>query len=61
MPDRYDIGQTYAWNYRHAPDGESTPGTADRFAPLPGIWDFCGRPAPSPLGIAAGPLLNGRC
>ncbi len=25
-----------------------------------GRWTFCGRPVPSPLGIAAGPLLNGR-
>lgn len=26
---------------------------------VPGRWTFCGRPVESPLGIAAGPLLNG--
>jgi dihydroorotate dehydrogenase len=29
-------------------------------ASVPGAWTFCGRPVASPLGIAAGPLLNGR-
>jgi dihydroorotate dehydrogenase len=28
-------------------------------AVVPGAWDFCGLPVGSPLGIAAGPLLNG--
>jgi dihydroorotate dehydrogenase (NAD+) catalytic subunit len=52
----YDRSQTYRWNYDHAPD--SPPSLAA--APVPGVWTFCGRPVPSPLGIAAGPLLNGR-
>jgi dihydroorotate dehydrogenase len=51
---RYDRRQTYEWNYRHAPEP-----VAVKAAPVPGEWSFCGRPIPSPLGVAAGPLLNG--
>ena len=29
------------------------------FRAIPGDWNFCGLPVASPLGIAAGPLLNG--
>jgi dihydroorotate dehydrogenase len=53
---RYDRSQSYRWNYEHAPQpasGLSVPAVGGR-------WTFCGRPAPSPLGVAAGPLLNGR-
>lgn len=53
---RYDRLATYRWNYEHAPvelPVVDVPVVA-------GIWTFCGRPVPSPLGIAAGPLLNGR-
>ncbi|MBX3415447.1 MAG: hypothetical protein KF708_22375 [Pirellulales bacterium] len=53
---RYDRSQTYAWNYEHAPQGRS----CLRVPSFPGEWHFCGRPVPSPLGIAAGPLLNSR-
>jgi dihydroorotate dehydrogenase (NAD+) catalytic subunit len=53
---RYDRSQTYRWNYDHAPD---PPPDIDVPA-VPGSWTFCGRPVPSPLGIPAGPLLNGR-
>lgn len=52
---RYDPSQTYAWNYDHAPE----PVAVDE-PPVPGAWTFCGRKIGSPLGIAAGPLLNGR-
>jgi dihydroorotate dehydrogenase len=52
---RYDWSQSYDWNYEHVP--EVVP--LDE-AVVPGHWDFCGLPAGSPLGIAAGPLLNGR-
>jgi dihydroorotate dehydrogenase len=52
---RYDRTQSYRWNYEHAPE----PLAVD-VPPVPGEWTFCGRPVPSPLGIAAGPLLNGR-
>jgi len=53
---RYDPSQTYRWNYDHAP--ESLPQVA--VPPIAGTWTVCGRSVPSPLGIAAGPLLNGR-
>ena len=52
---RYDPTQSYDWNYRRAPD----PVEID-VPPLPGEWSFCGRKVDSPLGIPAGPLLNGR-
>src|SRR4026207_1801155 len=52
---RYDWHETYDWNYEHAPD----PVPQDE-ATVPGKWDFCGLQIGSPLGIAAGPLLNGR-
>jgi dihydroorotate dehydrogenase len=51
---RYDWRQSYDWNYDHAP----APVTVE--APRPaGEWTFCGRRVDSPLGVAAGPLLNG--
>ena len=52
---RYDRLQTYAWNYDHAPD----PLEVDVPA-VPGQWHFCGLAVDSPLGMPAGPLLNGR-
>jgi len=52
---RYDRHQTYDWNYDHAPD----PLQVD-VPEIPGRWRFCGLRVPSPLGVAAGPLLNGR-
>jgi dihydroorotate dehydrogenase len=53
---RYDRSQTYRWNYDHAP---AVPVGID-VPCVPGEWTFCGRSTPSPLGIPAGPLLNGR-
>ena len=52
---RYDWRKTYDWNFDHAPD-------VVRFdePPVPGAWNYCGLPVASPLGIAAGPLLNGK-
>ena len=52
---KYDITQDYAWNYEHAPEpvGDAVPG-------VDGEWLYCGVPVDSPLGIAAGPLLNGK-
>lgn len=51
----YDWRKSYDWNYDNVP------------APLcleeprvPGEWDYCGLKTESPLGIAAGPLLNGK-
>jgi dihydroorotate dehydrogenase (NAD+) catalytic subunit len=53
---RYDIFQSYRWNYDH------TPALPENIAvpSVPGDWTYCGIPVPSPLAIAAGPLLNGR-
>lgn len=51
---RYDISQSYQWNYDHAP------APVDVEVPeIPGEWTFCGLPVDSPLGMPAGPLLNG--
>ena len=52
---RYEPAETYDWNYAHAPDPVDVSA-----AVVPGSWDFCGLPVDSPLGVAAGPLLNGR-
>jgi len=54
--DRYDIGESYEWNYQHGPD--STPHV--EVPDVPGHWTFCGLPVASPLGMPAGPLLNSR-
>ena len=53
---RYDTTQTYRWNYDHAPDEPPQ----IKVPPVAGSWTVCGRPVGSPLGISAGPLLNGR-
>jgi dihydroorotate dehydrogenase len=53
---RYDTSQTYGWNYDHAPP----PPENIAIPPIAGNWTYCGLPVASPLGIAAGPLLNGR-
>lgn len=52
---RYDPEQTYQWNYDHAPEVFDVP-----VCSIPGDWQFCGLPVASPLGIPAGPLLNGK-
>lgn len=51
---RYDRQQSYDWNYDHPPEPlwQAVP-------PLPGDWQLCGLPVDSPLGVPAGPLLNG--
>jgi dihydroorotate dehydrogenase (NAD+) catalytic subunit len=52
---RYDLTQTYRWNYENAPEA------VDVDMPVMlGDWTFCGQKVPSPLGVPAGPLLNGR-
>jgi dihydroorotate dehydrogenase (NAD+) catalytic subunit len=51
----YDLRQSYRWNYENAPE----PVDAD-IPDVPGDWSFCGLPARSPLGMPAGPLLNGK-
>lgn len=52
---RYDITRTYEWNYDHAPEPLDV-----EVAAVDGHWSLCGHPLPSPLAIAAGPLLNGK-
>ncbi len=52
---RYRVDETYQWNYDRAPD------PVDVEVPdVPGNWSFCGMKVPSPLGMPAGPLLNGK-
>jgi dihydroorotate dehydrogenase len=53
---RFDRSKTYRWNYDHAP----APPEDIEVPVVGGSWTFSGLPVPSPLGIAAGPLLNGR-
>lgn len=53
--DRYDTSQSYRWNYEHPP--AANPHEA---AAVPGDWTFLGRSVDSPLGMPAGPLLNGK-
>ena len=52
---KYDITRDYAWNFDHAPESNQL-----YAAPVAGEWAYCGVPVDSPLGIAAGPLLNGK-
>src|ERR1044071_8949481 len=52
---RYDWHQSYDINYANAPSPVAAVEPV-----VPGRWDYCSLPVDSPLGIAAGPLLNGR-
>ncbi len=56
---RYDATRSYAWNYDHPPEPLS-PTLAPTIPAVDGDWTFCGLDVASPLGISAGPLLNGR-
>ncbi|MEZ6121498.1 MAG: hypothetical protein R3C28_33755, partial [Pirellulaceae bacterium] len=58
---RYDIDQSYDWNYQNPPSLENIPHdvVAAAKTTIPGLWSICGLRVASPLGIAAGPLLNG--
>jgi dihydroorotate dehydrogenase (NAD+) catalytic subunit len=53
---RYNPQQSYRWNYDHAP----AVFPEVEVSGVPGEWTFCGLPVGSPLGIPAGPLLNGK-
>ncbi len=55
----YDRLKSYQWNYENPPGLEHLPVPAASDA-SGGRWTFCGKPVPSPIGVAAGPLLNGR-
>ena len=50
----YDRSQSYAWNYDHPPEPVNV-----EVPLLAGESEFCGLKVGSPLGIPAGPLLNG--
>lgn len=52
---RYDPSKTYAENYESAPEPIVVP-----VPEVLGNGTFCGLPVNSPLGISAGPLLNGK-
>ncbi len=54
---RYDWTKSYRWNFDHAPRQPASVAKSD--IDVPGQWDFVGLPVASPLGVAAGPLLNG--
>ena len=56
---RYDMTQTYDWNYGHSPEAPSASAALDA-EPMSSRWAYCGIPVEYPLGVAAGPLLNGR-
>ncbi len=52
---KYDPAKSYQWNFDHAPDPLEL-----EIPRLPGKWKFAGLDIDSPIGIPAGPLLNGR-
>ena len=52
---RYNIQESYRWNYEHAPEPVEV-----EVPDISGEWFYCGLPIGSPLGIPAGPLLNGK-
>ncbi len=59
MLRRYDSSQSWQWNLDNAPrelPAQQRPAIAD----IAGDWSWCGLSVASPLGIPAGPLLDGR-
>lgn len=54
----YDRSKSYRWNYDHAPLEDIGWPARERLQ-IPSL-DFFGLPVASRLGVAAGPLLNGR-
>jgi dihydroorotate dehydrogenase (NAD+) catalytic subunit len=57
---KYDAARSYEWNYEHAPDSAVVADLNIDVPPCSGDWNFCGLKTSSPLGIPAGPLLNGK-
>lgn len=53
--DRYSPSDSYQWNYDHPPETGAV-----EIPAWPAPATFCGLPVGSHLGVAAGPLLNGR-
>ena len=59
QPSAYDVAQTYQWNYDHGP--RIAEALLNRTpADVPGPFELAGLRLNSPLGVAAGPLLNAR-
>lgn len=56
----YNRTKSYQWNYDHAPSLEAATIDALDIVEFAGTWNFCGIPVNSPLGVPAGPLLNGQ-
>jgi dihydroorotate dehydrogenase len=56
---RYADERSYQWNYDHPPDWQSTDISSIVVPAVDGDWNLAGHSLPSPLGISAGPLLNG--
>lgn len=52
---RYNSERSYQWNYDHPP---AVPEIS--VPEIPGAWKLCGKQIASPIGISAGPLLNGK-
>ena len=62
---KYDPQQSFQWNYDNAPSPDSAADLQCKDSSLEeffaaGTWTFCGLPALSPIGMPAGPLLNGK-
>jgi dihydroorotate dehydrogenase len=55
----YDVDRTYQWNYDHGPVLDDAAFTTEPPA-VRGDFSLCGIRLNSPLGVAAGPLLNSR-
>ena len=51
----YDITKSYDWNYDNPPNPREL-----EIPTTTSTWDFFGHKISSPLGVSAGPLLNGR-
>lgn len=66
MLPRYDFRRSYEWNYERAPSWTASfPGQTQTPPAWPtnstsSTWTFAGRGLTAPIGVAAGPLLNGR-
>ena len=55
---KYRIDKSYDWNYDNVPDPVDSPTRATGLGD--GEWEYVGLPIESPIGVAAGPLLNGK-
>lgn len=57
---KYNVARSYEWNYENAPEFPAQNDASIERVPAQSSWTFCGLPVDSPIGIAAGPLLNSR-